>query len=215
MSAPATDLAQLRVDYKRAALSERDAAPDPFDQFARWFDDAAAAALPEPNAMTLATVDPAGGPAARIVLLKGIDPRGLVFHTNYESRKGREMIAEPRVALLFFWVELQRQVRVEGVAERVSAEESEAYFAARPRGSQLSAWASPQSAPVPDRAWLEAQVTSVEARFTSTVPRPPHWGGIRVVPNRFEFWQGRESRLHDRLVWSKEGDRWKIGRLAP
>jgi len=215
MSAPATDLAQLRVDYKRAALSERDAAPDPFDQFARWFDEAAAAALPEPNAMTLATVDPAGGPAARIVLLKGIDPRGLVFHTNYESRKGREMIAEPRVALLFFWVELQRQVRVEGVAERVSAEESEAYFAARPRGSQLSAWASPQSAPVPDRAWLEAQVTSVEARFTSTVPRPPHWGGIRVVPSRFEFWQGRESRLHDRLVWSKEGDRWKIGRLAP
>ena len=215
MSAPATDLAQLRVDYKRAALSERDAAPDPFDQFARWFDEAAAAALPEPNAMTLATVDPAGGPAARIVLLKGIDPRGLVFHTNYESRKGREMIAEPRVALLFFWVELQRQVRVEGVAERVSAEESEAYFAARPRGSQLSAWASPQSSPVPDRAWLEAQVTSVEARFTSTVPRPPHWGGIRVVPSRFEFWQGRESRLHDRLVWSKEGDRWKIGRLAP
>ena len=215
MSAPATDLAQLRVDYKRAALSEHDAAPDPFDQFARWFDEAAAAALPEPNAMTLATVDPAGGPAARIVLLKGIDPRGLVFHTNYESRKGREIIAEPRVALLFFWVELQRQVRVEGVAERVSAEESEAYFAARPRGSQLSAWASPQSAPVPDRAWLEAQVTSVEARFTSTVPRPPHWGGIRVVPSRFEFWQGRESRLHDRLVWSKEGDRWKIGRLAP
>ncbi len=215
MSAPATDLAQLRVDYKRAALSERDAAPDPFDQFARWFDEAVAAALPEPNAMTLATVDPAGGPAARIVLLKGIDPRGLVFHTNYESRKGREIIAEPRVALLFFWVELQRQVRVEGVAERVSAEESEAYFAARPRGSQLSAWASPQSAPVRDRAWLEAQVTSVEARFTSTVPRPPHWGGIRVVPSRFEFWQGRESRLHDRLVWSKEGDRWKIGRLAP
>jgi len=215
MSAPATDLAQLRVDYKRAALSEHDAAPDPFDQFARWFDEAVVAALPEPNAMTLATVDPAGGPAARIVLLKGIDPRGLVFHTNYESRKGREIIAEPRVALLFFWVELQRQVRVEGVAERVSAEESEAYFAARPRGSQLSAWASPQSAPVRDRAWLEAQVTSVEARFTSTVPRPPHWGGIRVVPSRFEFWQGRESRLHDRLVWSKEGDRWKIGRLAP
>ncbi|HSC99551.1 MAG TPA: pyridoxamine 5'-phosphate oxidase, partial [Casimicrobiaceae bacterium] len=192
-----------------------DAASDPFDQFARWFDEAVAAALPEPNAMTLATVDPAGGPAARVVLLKGIDPRGLVFHTNYESRKGREMIADPRVALLFFWVELQRQVRVEGVAERVSAEESEVYFAARPRRSQLSAWASPQSAPVPDRAWLEAQVASVEARFTSTVPRPPHWGGIRVVPNRFEFWQGRESRLHDRLVWSKEGDRWKIGRLAP
>ena len=215
MSAPATDLAQLRVDYKRAALSERDAAPDPFDQFARWFDEAVAAALPEPNAMTLATIDPAGAPAARIVLLKGIDTRGLVFHTNYDSRKGRELAAEPRVALLFFWVELHRQVRVEGVAGRVSAEESDAYFAARPRGSQLSAWASPQSADVPDRAWLESQVATVEARFTSAVPRPPNWGGIRVVPDRFEFWQGRESRLHDRLVWSKEGDRWTIGRLAP
>jgi pyridoxamine 5'-phosphate oxidase len=215
MSAPATDLAQLRVDYKRAALSERDAAPDPFDQFARWFDEAVAAALPEPNAMTLATVDAAGRPAARVVLLKGIDARGLVFHTNYDSRKGREMSAEPHVALLFFWVELQRQVRVEGIAERTSAEESDAYFAARPRGSQLSAWASPQSAPVSDRAWLEAQVASMEARFTSAVPRPPNWGGFRVVPSRFEFWQGRESRLHDRLVWSNEGGRWTIGRLAP
>jgi pyridoxamine 5'-phosphate oxidase len=215
MSAPATDLAQLRVDYKRAALSERDAAPDPFDQFARWFDEAVAAALPEPNAMTLATVDAAGRPAARVVLLKGIDARGLVFHTNYDSRKGREMSAEPHVALLFFWVELQRQVRVEGIAERTSAEESDAYFAARPRGSQLSAWASPQSAPVSDRAWLEAQVASMEARFTSPVPRPPNWGGFRVVPSRFEFWQGRESRLHDRLVWSNEGGRWTIGRLAP
>ena len=215
MSASVTDLTQLRVDYKHAALGERDAAPDPFDQFARWFDEAVAASLPEPNAMTLATVDATGRPAARIVLLKGVDARGFVFHTNYASRKGSEVDADPRVALLFFWAELERQVRIEGTAERVSAAESDAYFAARPRGSQISAWASPQSAPVPDRGWLEAQVAAVQARFASEVPRPANWGGIRVVPSRFEFWQGRESRLHDRLVWTREGDRWTIGRLAP
>ena len=215
MSASVTDLTQLRVDYKHAALGERDAAPDPFDQFARWFDEAVAASLPEPNAMTLATVDATGRPAARIVLLKSVDARGLVFHTNYASRKGSEVDADPRVALLFFWAELERQVRIEGSAERVSAAESDAYFAARPRGSQISAWASPQSAPVPDRAWLEAQVAAVQARFASDVPRPGNWGGIRVVPSRFEFWQGRESRLHDRLVWTREGDHWTIGRLAP
>ena len=215
MSASVTDLTQLRVDYKHAALGERDAAPDPFDQFARWFDEAVAVSLPEPNAMTLATVDATGRPAARIVLLKSVDARGLVFHTNYASRKGSEVDADPRVALLFFWAELERQVRIEGTAERVSAAESDAYFAARPRGSQISAWASPQSAPVPDRAWLEAQVAAVQARFASDVPRPGNWGGIRVVPRRFEFWQGRESRLHDRLVWTREGDHWTIGRLAP
>ncbi len=215
MSAPATELAQLRVDYRRAALSERDAAPDPFDQFARWFDEAVAAALPEPNAMTLATVDAAGRPDARIVLLKGADPRGFVFHTNYDSRKGRELGANPRVALLFFWVELERQVRIEGTAGLVSAEESDAYFAQRPRASQLSAWASPQSAPIADRAWLDIALAAVEARFAGDVPRPPNWGGIRVVPDRFEFWQGRPSRLHDRLVWTREGGRWTIGRLAP
>lgn len=165
--------------------------------------------------MTLATVDATGRPAARIVLLKGVDARGFVFHTNYASRKGRDLDADPRVALLFFWAELERQVRIEGTAERASAAESDAYFAARPRGSQISAWASPQSAPVPDRAWLEMQVAAVQARFASDVPRPSNWGGIRVVPSRFEFWQGRESRLHDRLVWTREGDRWTIGRLAP
>ena len=215
MSAPVTDLAQLLVDYQRAAWSERDAAANPFDQFARWFDEAVAAAVREPNAMTLATVDPAGAPAARIVLLKGFDARGFVFHTNYDSRKGRELAAEPRAALLFFWVELERQVRIEGAAVRASDAESDAYFAERPRASRLSAWASPQSAPVPDRAWLEAQVAATEARFASDVPRPPHWGGLRVVPERFEFWQGRESRLHDRLVFSREGEDWAIQRLAP
>ena len=216
MSALITDPSQLRVDYKRAALSERDAASDPFELFTRWFDEAVAAAIPEPNAMTLATVDAAGRPAARIVLMKGVDARGLVFHTNYDSRKGRDLAANPRAVLLFFWVELERQVRIDGTAERVSAEDSDAYFAARPRGSQISAWASPQSAPVADRAWLEARFAECEARFASgAVPRPPNWGGVRVVPDRFEFWQGRTSRLHDRLVWSRQGDRWTIERLAP
>ncbi len=214
-SSPITDLAQLRVDYKRAALCEGDALSDPFRQFARWFDEAVAAAIPEPNAMTLATVDATGRPAARIVLLKGADARGFVFHTNYDSRKGRELGADPRVALLFFWAELERQIRIEGVAERVDATESDAYFAARPRASQLSAWASPQSAPIPDRAWLEAQAAAAQARFAAEVPRPPNWGGVRVVPERFEFWQGRTSRLHDRLVWSRAGTQWTVGRLAP
>jgi pyridoxamine 5'-phosphate oxidase len=216
VSALITDPSQLRVDYKRAALSERDAASDPFELFTRWFDEAVAAAIPEPNAMTLATVDAAGRPAARIVLMKGIDARGVVFHTNYDSRKGRDVARNPRAALLFFWVGLERQVRIDGMAERVSAEDSDAYFAARPRGSQISAWASPQSAPVADRAWLEARFAECEARFASgAVPRPPNWGGVRVVPDRFEFWQGRASRLHDRLVWSRQGDGWTIGRLAP
>jgi len=210
-----TDLARLRVDYMRAALSERDAAADPFEQFTRWFDEAVAAAVPEPNAMTLATVDASGRPSARIVLLKAVDARGLVFHTNYASSKGRQLAADPRVALLFFWPALERQVRIEGVAERVSADESDAYFAQRPRASQLSAWASPQSEPVADRAWLEAELARVETRFAGDVPRPPNWGGVRVAPERFEFWQGRTSRLHDRLVWKREGTRWTIGRLAP
>src|SRR5262245_19123799 len=154
MSASATDPAQLRVEYRRASFREADAAPNPFDQFERWFHEAVAAALPEPNAMTLATVDAAGRPSARIVLLKGFDGRGFVFHTNYDSRKGLELAARPHVALLFLWVALERQVRIEGIAERVTAAESDAYFAARPRASQLSAWASPQSAPIPDRQWL-------------------------------------------------------------
>jgi pyridoxamine 5'-phosphate oxidase len=215
MSAPSTDLAQLRIDYKRAALSERDAAADPFLQFSRWFDEAIAAAVPEPNAMTLATVDASGQPAARIVLLKAIDARGLVFHTNYDSRKGRDIAANARVALLFFWPELERQVRIEGRAEQASAQESDDYFVQRPRASQLGAWASPQSAPIADRGALEARFAQAEARFASAVPRPPNWGGVRVVAHRFEFWQGRPSRLHDRLLWTREGTRWTIARLAP
>lgn len=215
MSAPVTDLAQLRVDYMRAALSERDAAADPHDQFTRWFDEALAAALPEPNAMTLASVDADGRPAARIVLLKSFDARGFVFHTNYDSGKGRQLAANPHVALLFFWPALERQVRIEGIAERASADESDAYFAQRPRASRLSAWASPQSEPIADRSWLEAELARVEARFAGDVPRPPNWGGLRVVAERFEFWQGRASRLHDRLAWTRDGARWTIRRLAP
>jgi pyridoxamine 5'-phosphate oxidase len=215
MSAPSTALAQLRTDYKRAALSERDAAADPYLQFSRWFDEAVAAAVPEPNAMTLATVDASGQPAARIVLLKSVDARGFVFHTNYDSRKGSDLAANARAALLFFWPELERQVRIEGRAERVSDAESDDYFAQRPRGSQLGAWASPQSAPIADRRVLEARFAAVEARFAAAVPRPPNWGGVRIAAERFEVWQGRPSRLHDRLVWTRSGGGWSIGRLAP
>ena len=209
-------IADLRQEYMRAGLTEAQADADPIRQFERWFGDALRAQLPLPNAMTLATVTPQGAPSARIVLLKGVDARGVVFHTNYDSRKGRDLEANPRAALLFFWVDLERQVRIDGTAERVSAADSDAYFAARPRGSQISAWASPQSSPVADRAFLEARVAEVEARFASgAVPRPPNWGGIRVVPDRFEFWQGRASRLHDRIAWSRQADRWTIERLAP
>lgn len=215
MSAASIELSQLRVDYKRASLTERDVAADPYRQFSRWFDEAVAAEVPEPNAMTLASADAGGRPSARIVLLKSVDARGFVFHTNYDSRKARDLAANARVALLFFWPELERQVRIEGRSERASGAESDAYFAQRPRGSQIAAWASPQSAPLADRTALEALFAQASTRFDADVPRPPNWGGIRVVADRFEFWQGRPSRLHDRLVWSRQGDGWTIGRLAP
>lgn len=215
MPDPAIDPAGLRSDYRRAALDEHSVDADPFRQFARWFDDAVTAGLPLPNAMTLASVAAGGRPSARIVLLKGFDARGFVLYTNYASRKARELDADAAAALLFFWAELERQVRIEGVAERVSAAESDAYFATRPRDSQLGAWASPQSDPVPDRGWLDARYADAAARFADGVPRPPHWGGLRIVPERFEFWQGRASRLHDRLAWVRAGDGWAISRLAP
>jgi len=218
MSRPVTDPAQLRSEYKRAALDERDVDRDPFAQFARWFDEAIAAGAAEPNAMTLATVDPDGRPSARIVLLKGLDPRGFVFYTNQSSRKGQALAAEARAALLFFWVDLERQVRLEGTVETVGAAEADAYFASRPRASQVGAWASPQSAPMPDRAALERRYDDAARRFDATsapIPRPPHWGGYRLVPDRFEFWQGRRSRLHDRIAYEKNAAQWTIGRLAP
>jgi pyridoxamine 5'-phosphate oxidase len=218
MSSPSTDPAQLRVDYRRAVLDEHGVARDPFAQFARWFDEAVAAELPEPNAMTLATIADDGRPAARIVLLKGVDARGLVFYTNCASRKGRELARDPRAAIVFFWHELERQVRVEGVSERVADAESDEYFASRPRGSRLSAWASPQSEKVESRAWLERRLAEFELRFQDAgdaVPRPRHWGGYRLIPESFEFWQGRASRLHDRIEYTRAGDAWSIARLAP
>ncbi|MBY4831564.1 pyridoxamine 5'-phosphate oxidase [Burkholderia dolosa] len=213
-----TTLADLRINYSRASLDEADVAPDPFAQFDRWFNEALAAKLPEPNTMTLATVGADGRPAARIVLIKGVDARGFVFFTNYESRKGRELAAHPYAALLFYWIELERQVRIEGRIEKTSAEESDRYFASRPLGSRIGAWASEQSAVIDSRATLEAREKAVAERFGDDPPRPPHWGGYRVVPDAIEFWQGRPSRLHDRLLYTRDASApqgWTISRLSP
>ena len=212
-----TNPADLRQTYRRADLTEAEALDDPMAQFRRWFDDALASGTHEPNAMTLATVDGQGQPSARIVLLKGIEPDGFVFYTNYDSRKGQELDAQGRAALVFWWPPLERQVRVEGRVERVDAAESDAYFARRPHGSQLGALATPQSQPVPDRAALEQRLRDLEARFPegTSVPRPAHWGGYCVVPTAVEFWQGRPNRLHDRLRYTRHGDAWTRERLAP
>ena len=216
MTEARNDLAHLRTDYQQGALDERDVARDPFAQFSRWFAAAVAARVAEPNAMTLATADASGRPAARIVLLKDVDPRGFTFYTNYDSRKGREIAQRPHAALLFFWAPLERQIRIEGTIERVDDAAADAYFRLRPRLSRLAAWASPQSAPLPDRAALEARFAKALERFPGEdVARPPQWGGYRLVPEWFEFWQGRASRLHDRIVYRRLQDEWSIGRLAP
>ncbi len=202
----------------REALDEARVAPSPLQQFERWFDEAVRASLPEPNAMTLATVGADGKPAARIMLLKGFDERGFVFFTNYASRKGGELSARPDAALLFFWAELERQVRIEGVVAKVSDAESADYFASRPRPSQIGAWASPQSETVADRRALEARYAAAEAQHRGVVPRPAHWGGYRLAPALLEFWQGRPSRLHDRIRYTRSRahpQRWDIDRLAP
>ena len=210
------NLADLRRDYSLQELSESLVSPDPFVQFANWFDEYLNSAPLEPSAFTLATVRDDGSPASRVVLLKGFDSRGFVFFTNYESRKGRHLEGNPASALHFFWPELERQVNVEGRAERTSREESEAYFATRPRASQIGAWASKQSELLSCREDLEAQVEEIRTRFDGQdVPCPPFWGGYRVVPARFEFWQGRPSRLHDRICYDLAGDRWNISRLSP
>lgn len=209
--------AALRQSYERGALVESDLAATPVEQFARWFEEALAGGVAEPNAMTLATVSADGQPSARVVLLKGFDAAGFVFFTHYTSRKGRESEAAGRVALCFWWPPLERQVRIEGTVERVSAEESDAYFAVRPRLSQLGAVASAQSTTVEDRAALDAAMAEAEARFSGAdVPRPASWGGYRVVPHAVEFWQGRAGRLHDRLRYRQDAaGGWTVERLAP
>jgi pyridoxamine 5'-phosphate oxidase len=207
----------MRKEYARASLREADVDPDPIRQFGAWFREAEAAAVPEPYAMTLATADDRGRPSARVVLMRGCDERGFAFFTNYESRKGRELVANPFAALVFFWHELERQVRVEGRVERTSEAESDAYFRGRPPGARIGAWASRQSEVVPSREALEDQMRQFERRFPGDdVPRPPHWGGYRVVPDVVEFWQGRPNRLHDRLQYRRgEGGAWLIERLSP
>ncbi len=206
----------LRREYARAGLHEPDVHPDPTEQFSRWFDEALSANLHEPNAMTLATATRVGRPSARIVLLKGFDERGFVFYTNYEGRKGRELEENPYCALVFYWGELERQVRIEGRASRVSAEESEAYYRRRPRGSRLGAWVSEQSRPVGGREVLEGRLRELEREYEGReVSRPSFWGGYRVEPEEMEFWQGRENRLHDRLVYRRSDEGWEIERLQP
>lgn len=210
-------LADMRKDYSLAGLLEKDLAKNPFRQFEQWFQEAEAAKIPEPNAMTLATAGRDGRPAARTVLLKGVDGRGFVFYTNFESRKGRELDANPHATLLFPWVAMERQVVVEGPVARVSREEAEAYFHSRPRASQLGAWASPQSTVVAGRAVIEESYRVIEKKYEGReVPLPPNWGGFRLVPEMVEFWQGRRSRLHDRLRYRREaGGDWTVERLAP
>ena len=213
MSAP--DLAGERKSYERGELEEHSAANEPLAQFQRWLDEAFAAKLPEPTAMTLATCGADGRPSTRIVLAKGVDARGVTWYTNYESRKAQELAANPHAALQFHWVELERVVRIEGQVEKTSAEDSDAYYATRPLDSRLGAWASPQSRVIASRAVLVAEAAKAAVHHGLKPPRPPHWGGYRLTPERWEFWQGRKSRLHDRLVYRLEGERWVRERLAP
>ncbi len=209
------NIANLRQEYMRAGLAEADALADPLAQFERWFKDALAAQLPLANAMTLATVTPQGAPDARVVLLKGVDGGGFVFYTNYDSRKGRQLAARSEACLVFLWTQLERQVRIEGKVEKVSASDSDKYFLSRPLGARLSARGSAQSSVVAGREILENAVTEEKSKYGDNPPRPPHWGGYRVIPSQIEFWQGRENRLHDRLLYRHSKNIWKIERLAP
>jgi len=210
-------IANLREDYQAATLDVSDVASSPFVQFGKWFQEALKSELPEPNAMTLATATPDGRPSARIVLLKGYDEQGFVFYTNYNSHKGRELEQNPQAAMVFNWLELQRQIRIEGRVEKVSPEESTEYFQSRPKGSQIGAWASPQSTIIPNRTVLENKVEELQEQYAEAerLPRPEHWGGFRIIPEVIEFWQGRSSRLHDRIQYTQAGGKWTIERLAP
>jgi pyridoxamine 5'-phosphate oxidase len=209
------NVAQLRQEYMRSGLSETDAGREPLALFTAWLHDAVNAKLPLPNAMTLATVTPEGSPDARIVLLKGLERGGFAFYTNYRSRKARQLERKPAACLVFQWSELERQVRIEGMVEKVSGAESDEYFASRPAGARLSAWASEQSETVSARAVLEGAMQAARQKYGDQPPRPPHWGGYRVMPQRIEFWQGRADRLHDRLLYTRADSGWRIERLAP
>ncbi|MDY7093573.1 MAG: pyridoxamine 5'-phosphate oxidase [Acidobacteriota bacterium] len=210
------EIHDLRSEYTRDDLRAKDLHPDPVEQFKLWFQQALDRQVPEPTAMTLATADTEGQPSLRTVLLKEVEGEDFVFYTNYESRKGRELAANPKAALLFFWPQLERQVRIEGIVQRDSQEAAEAYFKSRPRGSRLGAWASPQSRPLKNRRELEEAFAAVEERFADgEVPLPSHWGGYRLTPTALEFWQGRPSRLHDRFLYSRDADGWSLRRLAP
>lgn len=208
-------LADLRKSYEHGSLDEDQVAAEPTAQFTAWLDEALAKGLPEPNAMTLATVGPDGRPSTRVVLIKGCDARGIVWFSNYASRKGRELEHQPFAALQFHWVELERVVRIEGRVEKVSAEESDTYFASRPLTHRIGAWASPQSETIPGRGTIVARAAEYGLKFGLNPPRPPHWGGYRLVPDYWEFWQGRASRLHDRIAYRLQDSQWHKARLAP
>jgi pyridoxamine 5'-phosphate oxidase len=211
-----TNIADIRKDYKLQSLSEEDVSTNPFVQFQKWWDDAIASNIDEVNAMALATVNKDGKPSARIVLLKGMNETGFNFYTNYESHKAKDMEANPHVALILFWKELERQIRIEGVVSKLSAEESDEYFSSRPEGTKIGAWSSPQSSVIKNREILEENVIAIKEKFENlAIDRPPFWGGYIVKPSLIEFWQGRSSRLHDRIEYSLQNGQWMLNRLAP